>query len=453
MVGVVVIYLIATIAYGLLLARRNPAGGEEFFEGGRGIGPVVTGFALASQFLGPGQILGVAEEAFKRGISAGWAVMNLGLGFLVVSLGIAARYRREGHYTISGVLSASFGPAVRLPTSLVMGLALSVVSVVVYVAGGSAVSLLTGIPYPLAVVGCGVAVAAGVAGGGMRYLVRANTIHTVASLLGCALVMGYGLTAAGGLTRIEAGLGAQFIDLFALSPAIFGAWFVGNLGAVGSSQTSVQVFGSAASVKDTRTGALIASALLVGAGIMASLAGVAGRLLFPEIQPTLAFPSMLGLMPPALAGLVLAGLVGGLFATASGCTLSVSTLFMKDFCLPYLQPAPERVLLVSRLAAFGAGILPVPIALLQPHLLSVMFLARALRVVLFIVVVSAFYLPWLGRGRATWAIVLGMLATLGWYFAGNPLGVDSVYVALLVPLAILAATDGSHQRSNLHEST
>lgn len=439
--SVVVLYLTGAIIYGLIRSRRSGANADEFLTGGRSLGPALVGFTLASQFMGPGNIVGVAEEAFKRGTLAGWAMISLGLAFLILSAGLAGKYHQSGYYTTSDALASTFGPAVKQATAAVLVVALSGVSVAVYVAGASVISLLVKIPYAWAVVLCGSLVGGGVALGGMRYLAHANLVHTACSLLGCGLGAWYGIRAAGGFTSAATTLPPGFLDFFGIAPTLFMGWFLANLGAVGSTQTVVQILGSAASPRTARLGALLASLVLAVAGMLSALAGVSARVAFPQGDPTAAYPMLVSLMPPAMGGVVVAGLVGGLFATASGCTLAVSTLLLKDFYVPYFRPAGGvQLATVGRWLALAAGLLPIPFALAKPGLFPVTFLGRALRATLFAVVVAKFYVPFLTRGKATWAIGLGAAATVAWFLAGSPLGIDNVYISLLVPVAVLALT-------------
>jgi SSS family solute:Na+ symporter len=442
---IVSLYLGGSLAYGLYKARRAPSGTDDFLTGGRSLGPVVVGFTMASQFLAPGNIVTVAEEAFKRGAMAGWAIITLGLAFLILSWGVASQYHKTGTFTTTGALANTYGSSVKPVTAAVLALALTGVTVVIYVAGGKALSLLLGVPYSLAVFACGLAIGGGIAAGGMRYLAGASSIHMACSLLGCGLGAWYALNGAGGLAAAQSKVPPEFFNFMAISPSVFIAWAIANLGAVGSTQSIVQIIGSAGSARTARRGAVIASLLLAIGGVLVALSGAAARVVFPQADPTNAFPILVTLMPPAIGGFVVAGLTGGLLAAASGNTLAVSTLVMKDLYLPFLRPhaSDAESLRATRWAGLIAGLLPVLFALMQPQLFPLIFFARNLRVTLFTVLVIGFYLPILSGGRATWAISLGAAAAVWWFFAGNPLGIDGAYVSLLVPFGVLALTKRS----------
>ena len=63
------------------------------------------------------------------------------------------------------------------------------------------------------------------------------------------------------------------------------------------------------------------------------------------------------------------------------------------------------------------------------------FLGKALRATLAVLVLMAFYAPTFGTPRGAFVgVLLSVVATIGWFLAGNPWGVDSSYLALAVPL-------------------
>ena len=56
-------------------------------------------------------------------------------------------------------------------------------------------------------------------------------------------------------------------------------------------------------------------------------------------------------------------------------------------------------------------------------------------------VLLVFYAPWLGTSRgALISIVVSMVATIAWFLMGNPFGIDNAYVALLLPLVVMAGS-------------
>jgi len=56
-------------------------------------------------------------------------------------------------------------------------------------------------------------------------------------------------------------------------------------------------------------------------------------------------------------------------------------------------------------------------------------------------VLMAFYAPKFGTARgALYGVILSVLATIAWFLAGNPYGVDSSYLALAGPLLTMGVS-------------
>jgi SSS family solute:Na+ symporter len=80
-------------------------------------------------------------------------------------------------------------------------------------------------------------------------------------------------------------------------------------------------------------------------------------------------------------------------------------------------------------------LLPLVLALYAEKLLLIAFLGKALRATLAVILLMAFYAPRFGTARgAFYGIILSVIATIAWFLAGNPYGVDSSYLALAGPL-------------------
>jgi len=50
-----------------------------------------------------------------------------------------------------------------------------------------------------------------------------------------------------------------------------------------------------------------------------------------------------------------------------------------------------------------------------------------------------FYAPKFGTATAAFlSIIASLVATVGWFLAGNPWGIDNAYIALFTPLVIMS---------------
>jgi SSS family solute:Na+ symporter len=119
--------------------------------------------------------------------------------------------------------------------------------------------------------------------------------------------------------------------------------------------------------------------------------------------------------------------------------LAIASLVVKDFYKPYFNPTPERELSATRWLSVVIGFLPLVFVFFAPGLLKLSFFTRALRLSIAIIAMIGFYLPFFSSNRgATLGILGAALTTTAWYLAGDPYGVDNMYIALVTPAVIIA---------------
>jgi SSS family solute:Na+ symporter len=170
---------------------------------------------------------------------------------------------------------------------------------------------------------------------------------------------------------------------------------------------------------------------------MAALVGMCSAVLYPGVKSIDAFPVLIAHMPAFSASIMVVGLAGALFGGIAATTLASATLAMKDFYDPMFnkQKNDRKSVRFIRIAIAVFGLLPLVLALSADKLLMIAFLGKALRATLAVLILMAFYAPKFGTPRGAFVgVILSVIATIGWFLAGNPYGVDSSYLALAAPL-------------------
>ena len=117
------------VCLGLLTSviQRSVTTAATFTSGTSGhssIPAVLVGLMLLSEAIGTSISVGTTQEAYRVGISASWAIISLGAGFLSYAFFLAGKYKASGHNTISAVFADVYGPHTKIATSLAMILAL-----------------------------------------------------------------------------------------------------------------------------------------------------------------------------------------------------------------------------------------------------------------------------------------------------------------------------------------
>ncbi|WP_205965153.1 sodium:solute symporter family protein [Pseudoxanthomonas winnipegensis] len=423
-------------------ARRYAKTAHSFTSGGNNFPAILIGFLLMSEFIGTTASVGTAQVAYKQGISSAWNLAALGVGFVLFAFLMARRFKDMQENTISGAMARTYGEPVRFATSVIMIFALQIVAISVYTSGGAVLAGLLKIDRTLAIVIVGVIGVLYVSLGGMRSVIYTNVLHAMVKYLGIAIALGYALSKVGGYEQLHARLPASMFSLTGVGWGQIGAWMVAGVGAVLATQYVVQAIATVPDGRRARAASFYSALLIVPFGIAAAIVGMCCVLLFPNINALQAFPTLVASMNDFMAGLVVAGLAGSLFGTISALSMGTATLIYKDFYARFFQrdKADEvSALRFVRIATIVVGLIPIPLAVASTEVLNVTFLAKSLRATLAVLLLIAFYAPRFGSPRGALAsILLSLFVTIGWYLAGNPFGIDNAYVALAIPLVVMA---------------
>ncbi|RDU99492.1 sodium:solute symporter family protein [Trinickia dinghuensis] len=435
-VAIVVVYIVVTAWVSIRLRSRTT---EQFMVAGRATPAIVVAILLMSEFIGAKSTIGTSQEAFKVGVSAAWSVFAASIGFLLFGLFMAKRLYQSGEFTISGFIAQKYGNTAKLVVSAVMIYALLIVNVGNYVSGAAAISTVLKVNLPTAALITAIVSTIYFAYGGLKSVAYVTIFHSAVKLVGIAVLVWVALSMTGGIAPMVKAMPAHYFTWNgSLGGGTIGAWIIGTAGAIFSTQFIIQAICGAKSANDARNATLIAAALCVPIGIALGLLGVAAKFLFPNMNGLYALPVFLQHMHPLLSGLVTVSLVASIFVSVSTVALAIASLVVKDFYVPRYRPTPERELRATRLISLAVGFVPLIFVLFVPQILALSFFTRALRLTVTVVALMGIYLPLFNSSRgAIWALVVATIATTVWYLLHNPLGIDNMYVALVVPAIVM----------------
>ncbi|MCQ6267378.1 sodium:solute symporter family protein [Fictibacillus sp. WQ 8-8] len=438
-IGMVILYVLATAFLGLYTKKFSKSS-DKYMTGGKAFGPFIIGVLMMSEFIGTGSTIGTAQTAFSRGISASWNLITLAFAFALFAYTLAKKFHERGEYTISGAISKTYGNGARTITSVIMIYALSVVNVSMYAGGAATLSAIIHVPHAMAAIVVGVVTVVYVTLGGMFAVAYTNLIHAFFKYLGLILAVSFGLTAAGGFSGLSLQLKPAMFDWTGISWPTIIAWTIANIGSIFSTQYIIQAVCSTNDDANAKKASIYAGVFVIPVGIMAALIGMTASILFPNIVSSEAFPMLTTLMNPFLAGLVISGLIAAVFGTVAASTIGAAALLLKDFYTPLFnkEGSDNKSLRFSRVATIVMGLLPIPFAIFTPEILNTIFFARALRTTIAVIVVLMFYFPRFSSGiGAALGMIFAVITTTFWFLAGNPFGIDNIYIAAVAPLIVM----------------
>ena len=435
-VAMVVAYIALT---GWLTARTRSRTASEFMVGARTMPAVVVGVLMVSEFVGAKSTVGTAQAAFESGMAASWAVLSAAIGFPIFGLLLARRLYNSGEYTISGAIFKRYGRATQMIVSLIMIYALLLVNVGNYISGAAAIATVLQVSLPMAAFVIAAVSTFYFAFGGMKSVAYVTLLHSAVKYLGVLVVLAVALKLSGGVAPMVATLPPWYFtwDGAIGAPTIV-AFFIGNVGAIFSTQYIIQAISSTRSANAARRATFIAGWLALPVGIALGLIGVAARYLYPDLPSLYALPVFMQSMNVYLAGFVAVSLVAAIFAGVSTVSLAIASLVVRDFYVPLCQPTVEREFRATRWMALAIGLVPLVFVFFAPGLLQLSFFTRALRLSISVVAVIGLYLPWFGGRRgAMWGLQASSVATTVWYLLGDPWGIDNMYIALVTPAIVI----------------
>ncbi|CAA7602157.1 solute symporter family [Acididesulfobacillus acetoxydans] len=417
-----IILLFAVSWFSKSLAKRD--GAEGYLLAGRNMPMILVAVNLAGLAIGGSSTIGVAQNAYTAGISAGWYNVAWAAGGILVGLTVAGRYRKMKIATIPELFEKYYSSAGR--TIAVIGQLLVQITItsLQYVAGGAILTaLLPGVFNPhtgmltTAIVFVGITLIGGMWGVGLTHVVNVIVIY-VGIIVGTLA----GLSHFGGFQAIQMSLPAQgpwFKPLAGVGVMIVAAWFAVMITQAFSTQAIVQIAFSARNEKAARRGFVVGGLLIMPMGFLSAIMGIIAAAKFPGIVSSSALPKVVLSLNPIVAGITLSGLWAADVSSASGLLLGSSTLVIEDVWKRYFRPAisDKERMAASRIIVLAVSVITYLLATTVSGILNTLTIGLTLTSAYTVVLLFTMFVPGLcRRSSAFWTILTGILYLAVWEF-------------------------------------
>lgn len=204
------LYLIMTVAIGVVFSRRSSASTNEFYLGGRKLGPLVTAMSAEASDMSSYLLMGLPGLAYLAGVAeVSWTVIGLAVGTYLNFLLVAKRLRiysaKLGAITIPDYFSRRYGDS-RNTLSLIAAIVIIVFFVPYTASGFKAVGTLFGSLF--------------------------DWDYHISMLIGAAIIIGY--TVLGGFLAVSTTdlIQSVFMTAALIIIVLFGVKLSGGVGAV-----------------------------------------------------------------------------------------------------------------------------------------------------------------------------------------------------------------------------
>ena len=399
-------YMLVVIGIGLAFARRANRSSEDYFLGGRTLGPWVTAMSAEASDMSGWLLMGLPGVAYWCGIAdAAWTAIGLGLGTYINWLIVSRRLRRYSEKAGNAITLPEFfsnrfhekKPVVMTIAALFILIFFTVYAASCLVTCGKLFSTLFGLGYvPMMMVGAAFVLVYTIIGGFLAES-ASDFMQAVVMITALVVIVVTGTAAAGGLGAVLDNAAAipGFLDFFGIAtpvtvdgvqqvvdgaPQFGAAGSYGLLSILSTLAWGLGYFGMPQVLLRfmaiRREGELNASRRIATVWVVISLTvavfiGVVGRTLFPTALTTASDAENVfillstNLLPAALAGLVMAGILAATISSSDSYLLIAASAFSKNIYQGLLrrEATDKQVLNVSRLTLLAITAVAIVIAM------------------------------------------------------------------------------------------
>ncbi len=459
--AMLIIYIAAVLLVGLLAARKVK-NSEDWFVGGRSMGPWITALAHGSSSLGGGMYIAGPQYGWEAGASALWAAPGDVFGPILNFGFIARRMRRYTEKSKSLTIPEYFGhryysKKIRYLSVFILIIAMLISLLVEYMSMGILISCITGWNYAFSLIlGC-IVILIYTGAGGYLSVAYTDFVQSILMVIGLLILIPVCLHSVGGfsgmnhgLIAINSGLATLWGEDYYLKGAplmIAGIALVYFIGYMGQPHLIIKTV----AIKDEKSIKLVP---LIGAvfGFVLSFGvytlGMIGRVAYPDasmlpggsaeyIMPMLTLTNM----PMPLAGLILAGAAAAVMSTASALLLVIGSSAGNDLFTMLHPNADEKTQIrISKWATYILGLVSCAmcfIPLFSVGVYQLTWIAWSVLSPAFIpCVIGGLYWKRGTKQGAAAAMIVGSLTGFFWYYLLQDItNIHTFFAALVLAVA------------------
>ena len=421
---IVILYVLLLFCISIYVSYSQKKDSENFLLYKGKNNAFVVAASIAGLAIGGASTIGIAENAFTVGLSAGWYDTAWAIGAVVSSM-LAVRYLRRSQYTtISGLVRDLYGTK----TSFIMVIAMCIIQsgiiALQYKAGGS---ILASLLPDIFTVQSGtffsflifmlVAVI-----GGMGSVSLTNVLNLVLIYVGVILAAALVLWNHGGWEAIDVLTKADPDTPYLSLTAGMGwmgilSWIVVMLGNTNSVQGVVQIGLPGKSDRSAAVGFIVGAILMVPVGFICALLGVASSALLPDAEASVALPMILMSIPPVLGGITLSGLWAADMGTGCSMIIGLATTVSTDIIgkIPGVSLNDRQKHILNKVIVVLSSLVTYLIATQMGAILSAMQKALSLAIGTSFIVIGGLLCPKFScRKAGFWTIMASIVSIVAW---------------------------------------
>ena len=392
----IVVYMAGIIWIGFACAKKNK-NTEDFYLGGRKLGPFVTAMSAEASDMSSWLLMGLPGVAYLTGVAdAAWTAIGLAIGTYVNWLIVAKRLRIYTHMSSnSSTIPAFFSNRYR-DNKRILSVISAIVIVIFFVpytasgfaACGKLFNSLFGIDYFTAMIISALVIVVYTALGGFLAASTSDFVQSIIMTIAIFVVISYGIISVGGIDKVmdNATSMAGYLSLFKSHNAETGAAVSYNaltvfstlawgLGYFGMPHILLR-FMAIEDPEKIKLSRRVATIWVVISMAVSIFIGVAGNAMVKEgVIDSLKDPERIiikiatlisnhGVIAALVAGVILAGILAATMSTADSQLLAASSSVSQDIVKEVLVKdlSAKMSMVIARITLVGIAVIGVIIA-------------------------------------------------------------------------------------------
>jgi SSS family solute:Na+ symporter len=352
---------------------------QDYFLASRALPWWAIGTSLIAANISAEQIIGMSGSGYVIGLGIATYEWMAALTLIIVGKYFLPIFLKNNIYTMPEFLERRYSGTVRTVMAVFwLGVYVFVNLTSILWLGATAVHVVAGVELQAALVGLGLFAGAYALYGGLKAVARTDIVQVSLLVVGGLIISYIALNRVSGNAGVVAGFSElttrfpekfkmilppsnpHYKDLPGLSVLLGGMWVI-NIAYWGFNQYIIQRALGARSLKEAQKGIVLAAFLKLLMPVIIVLPGIAAAALAPNLaRPDEAYPTLMGMLPTGILGLVFAALIAAIVASLGSKINSIATIFTMDVYRPLRpQTSQQRLVLIGRIAAVASLIIAI----------------------------------------------------------------------------------------------
>jgi solute:Na+ symporter, SSS family len=408
--AIVIGYIIIMFIIGIVIYKKG-RNYDDYLIAGRKLNAFFITITLSAMI--SSATLGVAGLGYLFGFPGAWFFIMLGIGAWILLFTVAGRLRSLAQYSITDIFELRYDSRARIAITIIGTLAYVCLLSIGFVGGGRVIQSIFDIPLFPAMLIMAVPFIAYTALGGLWASAITNIVKFLILVAGLMVLIPAAIIKGGGWAALSASFPAGAFNMFSKDGLLFvWAFFWVMSLSMWVAADIYQMLFSARSVKTAKVGLGFAGLTMIAMGLAAAFIGLCAGVIFPNIDPEAAIPTLTNTLPTGLRGFVAVAMLGGSAIAVVMFQIVSSTILVRGLW-PKTKVSLNRIRLLSALL----GLTGLVFAGLMPNIIDLTELTfRIIIPATFLPVLAAFYWKRATANGALVASLLGAASSALWDF-------------------------------------